>query len=215
MASGRYWKHPVGPYSDIKFHYHDIILEPDNWEYCNDADFIFYCAGTGRIDHFENFSHREIVQTIAVNAIAPISLISYLKTKLISEQALRLVVITSISGSLISPLFSLCGASKAFITNYIRSVNAELEKKSTTNRILEVAPGYIKGTSFYNDPTDLESLSEIAEVIALEAMLNTAFLVPQDSSLYQSLINEFHDDTESFASASYDYKLTKIEERSK
>ncbi len=69
----------------------------------------------------------------------------------------------SIAGFMSSPFFSLYGATKASLKIFIESVNVELEKAGAVNRILNVSPGSIKGTSFNSGKTDLSLTSTLAK----------------------------------------------------
>jgi len=46
------------------------------------------------------------------------------------------------------------GVTEAAVFRFVGSVNIELEKAGTANRILNVCPGSIRSTSFYEASTD-------------------------------------------------------------
>ena len=58
-------------------------------------------------------------------------------------------------GLYVFSFFSVYGASKAALKIFIESVNVELKKSGTDNRILNVSPGRINGTNFYNGANNL------------------------------------------------------------
>ena len=95
------------------------------------------------------------------------ALIEHVYDKLKHNSDFYCGVMVSIAGFMSSPFFSVYGASKAALKIFIESVNVELEKSGTTNRILNVSPGSIKGTSFNQGKTDLQQTKQLAsEIIA-------------------------------------------------
>lgn len=193
----------------------DLVVENDNWHFLNKYDIIIYCAGIGQLRRFNEDNHQDILSSVNINALAPISLINSYQNKLISKKDFRLVVITSIAGKLVSPLFSLYGATKSCISSYIQSVNVELNKMGALNKILEIAPGYIEGTSFYQKDTRLDQLETIIPEFIKNITDNISFNIPHNSELYINLIKECNTNPEQFGSKSYDYKYNKILDRKK
>lgn len=82
----------------------------------------------------------------------------------------------SIAGFMSSPFFAVYGATKAALKIFIESVNVELEKSGSCNRILNVSPGSIKGTSFNNGKTDLTALEILASDIIKNLKAKMTFL---------------------------------------
>lgn len=185
----------------------------ENWDFATQFDVIIFCAGIGRIGHFNELNTDEIVNTMQINSIAPIIMINKLSDKLISSKDFRLAVITSVSAKLVSPLFSVYSATKSCISSYIQSVNVELEKLGTKNRITEIAPGYIEGTGFYKKQTQLELLDGIADKIIEAIFKRQRFIIPENSDRYEEIIKECNDDNEAFGSRSYDYKIAAMKKR--
>lgn len=215
LVTGR--NEPRKTFGDFRFSYFELDLCDNNlgWSFLNEYDVIIYSAGCGRIGRFSDFNDGEIEQTMLVNAIRPMSLITFLHARLLSEQDLKLVFITSISAKLSSPLFAIYGASKACISNYIESVNTELEHLTTGNRITEIAPGYIQGTSFYGKATDLNELECVVSKVVQSFSEKDLFIIPENNLLYQEKIREYQSDPKKFGRESYKYKLKAIEERLK
>ena len=77
-------------------------------------------------------------------------------------------VMVSIAGFMSSPFFSIYAATKAALKVFIESVNVELLKGGSTNQILNVSPGSLKGTSFTNGKTDLSVTAPMAQAIISE-----------------------------------------------
>lgn len=212
VVTGR--RPPRLPLNDPRLIYEEQDLNIcKNWKFLEPFDVVIYCAGIGRIGHFNEFNDEEIIQTFNVNTIAPILMINSLYDKLMSPTDFRLVVITSISAKLVSPLFSIYSATKSCVSKYIQSVNIELEKLSTKNKILEIAPGYIDGTGFYNKETDLDKLNNITIEIFKSLSNYETFSIPENRELYEQLISDCNTDSQEFAKKSYDYKIDTIKKR--
>ena len=113
----------------------------------------------------------------------------------------------SIAGFMSSPFFSVYGASKAALKVFIESVNVELEKSGTANRILNVSPGAIKGTSFNQGKTDLLQISTLAKEI-LERLENKDDLfIPLYEEIYKNVLVRYQTDFREEGRRSYEYKI--------
>ena len=113
----------------------------------------------------------------------------------------------SIAGWMSSPFFAVYGATKAALKIFIESVNVELAKSGTKNRILNVSPGTIKGTGFYNGKTDLNLTHELSTQI-LDALENKSDLfIPQYESVFKNVLERYHNDFRAEGLHSYEYKV--------
>lgn len=184
-----------------------------DWSFCSDSNFIIYAAGVGRITPFDEIKENEIDSTISVNSINVIHLINSKKKELTSVNSCQISVITSVAGKIPSPLFALYAASKALVSNYILSVNIELEKKGTKNRIIEIAPGYIEGTALYGKKINLDKLTDVSVTILNEIDNKKKLIIPQNEKMYLEIIEKAHKDPIEFGKQSYDYKLSEIKKR--
>jgi short-subunit dehydrogenase len=106
-----------------------------------------------------------------------------------------------------SPFFSVYGATKAALKIFIESVNVELEKAGSNNRVLNVSPGSIKGTSFNNGQTDLSVLEELGKTILFEMEKKSDLYIPQYDTIYKEVLQRYHEDFRKEGCHSYDYKL--------
>ena len=106
-----------------------------------------------------------------------------------------------------SPFFSLYGATKAALKIFIESVNVELEKAGTSNRILNVSPGSIKGTSFNQGKTDLSQTSELAGEIIEHVEAKDDLFIPQYEEVFKHVLARYHDDFRKEGLHSYEYKV--------
>ena len=113
----------------------------------------------------------------------------------------------SIAGFMSSPLFSVYGASKAALKIFIESVNVELLKAGTSNRILNVSPGSIKGTTFYNGTNDLSLTTGLASEIIHHLEAKDDLFIPLYEEVFQEVLQRYHKDFRAEGIHSYEYKM--------
>jgi len=113
----------------------------------------------------------------------------------------------SIAGYMSSPFFSVYGAIKAALRVFVESVNVELEKSGSGNRILNVSPGNIKGTSFNSGKTDLAELHGLTNEIIEHLEHKNDLFIPQYEDVYKAVLERYHADFRKEGLHSYDYKL--------
>lgn len=193
--------------SEVEFARFNLLLDDYSlFETFDNIDTLVITAGVGRIAQFENIEDFEILNSIKVNSIAPIRIISKFYDKLLRNDPFFCAVLGSIAGLISSPLFSVYGASKAAVCKFIESINIELEKKETPNRILNVIPGYIEGTRFYGESrTSLDCVEPLADEITDRMFARDTVFIPNYST-YKSVLDSYHSDPHSFGLESYDYK---------
>ena len=191
----------------------DLSSSHYDWKFCSDSNFIIYAAGVGRITPFDEIEEKDIDSTISINATNVIHLINSKKKELTSVNSCQISVITSVAGKIPSPLFALYAASKALVSNYILSINIELAKKGTKNRIIEIAPGYIEGTALYGKKINLDKLTDVSVTILNEIDNKKKLIIPQNEKMYLEIIEKAHKDPIEFGKQSYDYKLSEIKKR--
>lgn len=172
-----------------------------------DIDGLMITAGFGKLALFEEIDEKMIPLYFNVNTIAVIRVIKHFYGRLLSEDNFYCGVMVSIAGFMSSPFFSLYGASKAALKIFIESVNVELEKAGSRNRILNVSPGSIKGTSFNNGQTDLTQTSPLAKEIIKQMMDKNDLFIPQYEEVYRTVLQRYHDDFRAEGLHSYDYKV--------
>ena len=113
----------------------------------------------------------------------------------------------SIAGFMSSPFFSVYGATKAALKIFIESVNVELEKSGTSNRILNVSPGSLKGTSFNKGQTDLSVVAPMAQTIIEHLENKDDLFIPQYDEVFKAVLERYHDDFRAEGRHSYEYKI--------
>ena len=172
----------------------------------NDIDGLVITAGFGRLALFKDVPEEMISTYFNVNTIAVIRVIKHFYGKLLQNEDFYCGVMVSIAGFMSSPFFSLYGATKAALKIFIESVNVELEKAGSTNRILNVSPGSIKGTSFNQGRTDLGVTSPLAQDI-IEHMENKDDLfIPKYEEVFKKVLARYHEDFRAEGRHSYEYK---------
>lgn len=172
-----------------------------------DIDGLIITAGFGRLALFKDIPEEMIGTYFNVNTIPVIRIIKHFYDKLSSNDDFYCGVMVSIAGFMSSPFFSLYGATKAALKIFIESVNVELEKSGTTNRILNVSPGSIKGTSFNQGATDLNVTAPLAEEILKNMEEKNDLFIPQYEEVFKNVLERYHTDFRKEGLHSYDYKV--------
>ena len=172
-----------------------------------DIDALMITAGFGRLALFKDVDESHIINSFNVNTVAVIRVIKHFYDKLMSKEDFYCGVMVSIAGFMSSPFFSVYGATKAALKIFIESVNVELEKAGTSNRILNVSPGSIKGTSFNHGKTDLTQTATLANDIIHYLEAKDDLFIPQYEEVFKHVLQRYHDDFRKEGLHSYDYKM--------
>lgn len=177
------------------------------FERYKDIDILMITAGFGKLALFENVQESMIIDSFDVNAVAPIRLIHQFYKKLQGPADFFCGVMVSIAGFMSSPFFSIYGATKASLKIFIESINVELEKFGTQNRVLNVSPGSIKGTSFNNGKTDLSQTAPLANEIVQRLLRHDDLFIPKYDEIFKNVLERYHVDFREEGRHSYEYKL--------
>lgn len=164
-------------------------------------------AGFGKLRLFSEIEEEYISSSFKVNAEAPIRIIHHFFDKISSNKDFYCGVMVSIAGFMSSPFFSVYAATKAALKIFIESVNVELEKSGTSNRILNVSPGSIKGTSFNQGKTDLSQTKQLAQEIITHLEARDDLFIPQYEEVFKTVLERYHEDFRKEGLYSYEYKL--------
>ena len=173
----------------------------------DDIDGLMITAGFGKLALFNDIPEEMIATYFNVNTIAVIRVIKHFYNRLNSNKDFYCGVMVSIAGFMSSPFFSLYGATKAALKIFIESVNVELEKAGTSNRILNVSPGAIKGTSFNQGKTDLSLTSGLANEIILHLEMKDDLFIPKYEEIFKNVLERYHEDFRAEGIHSYEYKV--------
>lgn len=197
-------------YQDDKIESFVFDLTSADYSFFNrftDIDSLFITAGFGKLSLFKDLDEQYIINSFNVNTIACIRIIKHFYNRLLQQDDFYCGVMVSIAGFMSSPFFSVYGASKAALKIFIESVNVELEKSGTTNRILNVSPDSIKGTSFNQGKTDLQQTKQLASEIISHLKNKDDLFIPQYEEIFKEVLNRYHKDFRAEGSHSYDYKI--------
>ncbi len=172
-----------------------------------DIDGLIITAGFGRLALFEDIPEEMISTYFKVNTIAVIRVIKHFYDRLLSKDDFYCGVMVSIAGFISSPFFSLYGATKAALKIFIESVNVELTKAGSSNKILNVSPGSIKGTSFNQGKTDIAITAPLAQQIIENMEQKNDLFIPQYEEIFKNVLERYHDDFRREGLYSYEYKV--------
>ena len=176
----------------------------------SDVDALMITAGFGKLALFKDVDEQYIINSFHVNTIATIRIIKHFYYKLLDKDIdFYCGVMVSIAGFMSSPFFAVYGATKAALKIFIESVNVELLKSGSTNRILNVSPGSIKGTSFNNKKTDLRQTYTLANEIIKHLESKSDLFIPQYEEIFKNVIERYQKDFRAEGCHSYDYKIEK------
>ena len=199
-----------GKYDCDKFSHHIFDLRSDDYsifDNFSDIDTLMITAGFGRLAHFADVQEQHIIDSFSVNTTAVIRIVHHFYKRLLDKQDFYCGIMGSIAGFMSSPLFAIYGATKAALKIFIESVNVELEMAGSSNRILNVSPGSIKGTAFYNKATDLTLTTELATQIIYHLECKDDLFIPQYDEIYKQVLDRYHTDFRAEGRHSYEYKM--------
>ena len=173
----------------------------------SDINALMITAGFGKLALFKDVPESYIVNSFNVNTIPVLRLVKKFYPKLEGDADFYCGVMVSIAGFMSSPFFAVYGATKAALKIFIESVNVELEKGGSSNRILNVSPGSIKGTSFNAGKTDLALTSALAKQIIDHLGNKDDLFIPLYDEVFKTVLERYHDDFRKEGAHSYDYKV--------
>ena len=177
------------------------------FDHFTDIDSLVITAGFGKLALFEDIPDEMISTYFNVNTIAVIRLIKHFYNRLLSKDNFYCGVMVSIAGFMSSPFFSVYGATKAALKIFIESVNVELEKAGSNNRILNVSPGSIKGTKFDNGQNDLVVTAPLAKEIIEKLKKKADLFIPDFDNIFKYVLERYHNDFRAEGIHSYEYKI--------
>ena len=202
--------HTLLPLDHWQYHYYNLQA-PDEKLTARLAEdpcveMLMITAGLGRVAELDSLHPAEITKLMQINATGTIQLIRSFYSRIKSSCDFYCGVMGSIAGLVSSPLFSVYAASKAAVCRFVESVNIELEAAGVQNRILNVAPGSIKGTRFHGGENDLSQTETLAEQIVDHLKNRTALFIPEYEEVYKNVLERYHADAHDFGVSSYRYK---------
>lgn len=193
-----------------KFEFYQFDLSESDYSIFDkfiDIDTLMVTAGFGKLALFKDLNESYIIDSININTIAVMRIIYHFYDRLQSSDDFYCGVMVSIAGFMSSPFFSVYGASKAALKIFIESINIELEKGGTDNRILNVSPGSIKGTSFNQSKTDISQTSILANEIIDHLASKDDLFIPQYDEVFKYVLERYQADFRKEGRHSYEYKM--------
>ena len=173
-----------------------------------DTDLLMITAGFGRIGLFQHMDENLIDAYFQVNTVAVIRIIKRFYGRLAGAEDFYCGIMGSIAGFMSSPFYSVYAATKAALKIFVESVNVELEKAGSHNRILNVAPGSIKGTHFNGGTiNDTAGTTPLARDIVRHLLSKDDLFIPDYDEVYRHVLERYHSDFRAEGRHSYDYKL--------
>lgn len=197
-------------YMNAKFEFYQFNLLQEDYSIFDkfqNIDTLVITAGFGRLELFENIEEHLIPLYFNVNVIPVLRIIKRFYGKLKATEDFYCGVMVSIAGFMSSPFFSVYGATKAALKIFIESINVELQKAGSKNKVLNVSPGSIKGTSFGNEKTDLSVIADLSDEIIRHLEAKDDLFIPKYEEVFKTVLERYHDDFRAEGSHSYEYKL--------
>lgn len=197
-------------YANEKIEFHQFDLTEQDYsifDRFSDINALMITAGFGRLSLFKDIEEKSIIDSFSVNSIAPIRIVHHFIDRLHRNDDFYCGIMVSIAGFMSSPFFSVYAATKAALKIFIESVNVELEKNQSTNRIMNVSPGSIKGTSFSNGVTDISLTRTLALEILSHLEAKDDLFIPMYEEIFKDVLERYHHDFREEGRHSYEYKL--------
>ena len=164
-------------------------------------------AGFGKLALFKEVPESYIMNSFNVNTIPVLRLVHKFYGKLEARDDFYCGVMVSIAGFMSSPFFAVYGATKAALKVFIESVNVEIEKGGSSNKVLNVSPGSIKGTKFNGGENDQSETAPLANEIIQHLEAKDDLFIPKYEEVYKEVLSRYIADFRAEGKHSYDYKL--------
>lgn len=200
----------AGEFHNPKFEAFQFDLTDEDYSFFDrftDIDALMITAGFGKLSLFKDLPESHIENSFNVNTIPVLRLIHRFYGKLEGQKDFYCGVMVSIAGFMSSPFFAVYGATKAALKIFIESVNVELKKSGSENRVLNVSPGSLKGTSFSAGKTDLSITAPMAQAIIKHLEAKDDLFIPQYDEVFKEVLERYHADFRAEGEHSYDYKV--------
>lgn len=200
----------VEEYQNPKFETFQFDLTGEDYSFFDrfeNINALMITAGFGKLALFKEVPEEYIMTSFNVNTIPVLRLVKKFYGKLEAQEDFYCGVMVSIAGFMSSPFFAVYGATKAALKVFIESVNVELKKGGSSNRVLNVSPGSLKGTSFSAGKTDLCVTAPMANDIIRHLEAKDDLFIPQFDEVFKNVLERYHSDFRAEGEHSYDYKL--------
>lgn len=193
---------------NVRYHHLDLFKDETKTieRYVKKSNDLIITAGIGQIKSFSSITSLEIDKIVKVNFLSIAKILNSFYETLLKDTNANCMIFSSIAGEISSPLFSVYGASKASLTSLCESLNIELEKTLSRNRITCIVATSFEGSSFYGKETDLNKLDSISSE-CISAMYNKETLHYVNEKLCKDIKKRYNENKIEFGLSSYDYKM--------
>lgn len=198
---------PLIKSKNIRYSYLDLSKTFDVRELnLDNFDSLIITAGIGFVKRFCETTQEEIQKIFDVNCLSIIKILKSYFDSLLKNKDRKCFVMGSIAGLVTSPLNSIYGSSKAGICSLCESLNIELERANTNNRITLGIACAFSGSSFFGGTTELSLLDRISKkcISAMNDGDTTVYL----DDVSQDVIKRYYTNKHQFGLSSYDYKVS-------
>ncbi len=200
----------VEEFNNLKFDTFQFDLTNEDFSFFDrftDINALMITAGFGKLALFKDVSEQHIISSFNVNTIPVLRLVHKFYERMEAQEDFYCGVMVSIAGFMSSPFFAVYGATKAALKIFIESVNVELKKSGSSNKILNVSPGSLKGTSFTAGKTDLSVTAPMAKAIIEHLEDKEDLFIPQYDEVFKVVLERYHADFRAEGDHSYEYKI--------
>jgi short-subunit dehydrogenase len=200
----------VEEFNNLKFDTFQFDLTNEDFSFFDrftDINALMITAGFGKLALFKDVSEQHIISSFNVNTIPVLRLVHKFYERMEAQEDFYCGVMVSIAGFMSSPFFAVYGATKAALKIFIESVNVELKKSGSSNKILNVSPGSLKGTSFTAGKTDLSVTAPMAKAIIEHLEDKEDLFIPQYDEVFKVVLERHHADFRAEGDHSYEYKI--------
>lgn len=149
-----------------------------------DVDLLINNAGLGILNHFEKSNQDEINQMIMVNSYNLTMLTQHFSKKMLERGEGQIINVSSIAGFIVSPIFSVYAATKAYVTHLSTSLDFEFRDRGV--RVKAICPGGIKTNFHHVAGAKDEIMSENAFFVETPQQIarDVLHLIDSDANIY-------------------------------
>lgn len=144
------------------------LSQPNGYEQLtqskSDIDLLINNAGLGYVNYFDRQTRDEIYQTIMVNSYSLSMLTHHFCQKMRTRGEGQVVNISSIAGFFPMPYFSVCAATKSYVSSFSQALDREF--KDSGVRVKTLYPGPTRTTFHFNSQPGVTLERQIGQLMA-------------------------------------------------
>lgn len=150
----------------------EIILadlsQPDEFEKLTQSqstvDLLINNAGLGYVNYFDKQTREEINQTIMVNSYSLSMLTHHFCQKMKAQGGGQIINISSIASFFPMPYFSVCAATKSYVSSFSQALDREFKESGV--RVKALCPGPTKTAFHLKSPAGIKLEKQIGQLMA-------------------------------------------------